>query len=364
MSQAPRPRHAARLPRIGSLKASIFSRQAIRIGVPALAAAALVGTVATAGVIGGKDEPQLAVAPPPTVASDVMAAREAESVTRDLEREELGQLRNAVPQAAPLGALPALPAAPAAPAKAAEKPAEKKDEQKKESAKPEAAGTRYATESLNVRSKPSTDARTVGQYSVGDAVKLTSETSGDWRQVIYRGESAWVKGDYLSKDKPAPARAEAADKPAPKAAPKASAPKAAPKAAAPKAADSKPAAGGASGAACASGSSVEKGLSSSAIKVHRGICNKFPFVTSFGGIRGGSGSYHNSGRAVDAMVSGQRGWDVANWVRANAGELGVTEVIYAQKIWTVQRSSEGWRSMSDRGSATQNHYDHVHVSTR
>ena len=56
------------------------------------------------------------------------------------------------------------------------------------------------------------------------------------------------------------------------------------------------------------------------------------------------------------------GWQLANWVRANAKRLGVSEVIYSQKIWTVQRGSEGWRSMSDRGSATANHYDHVHVS--
>jgi hypothetical protein len=37
-------------------------------------------------------------------------------------------------------------------------------------------------------------------------------------------------------------------------------------------------------------------------------------------------------------------------------------VIWSQHIWTVQRSSEGWRAMPDRGSTTANHYDHVHVS--
>jgi hypothetical protein len=56
------------------------------------------------------------------------------------------------------------------------------------------------------------------------------------------------------------------------------------------------------------------------------------------------------------------GWDIAHWVRANAKSLGVSEVIYRQHIWTVQRGSEGWRSMSDRGSPTANHMDHVHVS--
>ena len=56
------------------------------------------------------------------------------------------------------------------------------------------------------------------------------------------------------------------------------------------------------------------------------------------------------------------GQAIANYVRANAKALGVSEVIWSQRIWTVQRSGEGWRSMSDRGSPTANHYDHVHVT--
>ena len=43
-------------------------------------------------------------------------------------------------------------------------------------------------------------------------------------------------------------------------------------------------------------------------------------------------------------------------------ELGVIYVIYSQHIWSVERGGEGWRGMSDRGSTTPNHYDHVHVS--
>ena len=49
-------------------------------------------------------------------------------------------------------------------------------------------------------------------------------------------------------------------------------------------------------------------------------------------------------------------------MRANASELGVSYVIYAQRIWSVERGGEGWRGMSNRGSSTANHYDHVHVS--
>ena len=83
---------------------------------------------------------------------------------------------------------------------------------------------------------------------------------------------------------------------------------------------------------------------------------------SYGGVRADSLPEHPSGRALDAMISGAAGWEVARFVRANARQLGVSQVIYAQKIWTVQRGSEGWRSLSDRGSASANHYDHVHVT--
>ncbi|MGH3340272.1 MAG: SH3 domain-containing protein, partial [Propionibacteriaceae bacterium] len=96
--------------------------------------------------------------------------------------------------------------------------------------------------------------------------------------------------------------------------------------------------------------------------VHRALCHRYPQVRSFLGVRSSSG-FHGEGRALDCMISDSSvGWDLAKWVRANARSLGVMEVIYRQQIWTVQRSSEGWRSMSDRGSPTANHMDHVHVS--
>jgi hypothetical protein len=63
------------------------------------------------------------------------------------------------------------------------------------------------------------------------------------------------------------------------------------------------------------------------------------------------------------MCSSSLGDDIAAFVRSNANALGVSEVIWEQQIWTVERSSEGWRPMEDRGSATANHMDHVHVTT-
>jgi resuscitation-promoting factor RpfB len=121
--------------------------------------------------------------------------------------------------------------------------------------------------------------------------------------------------------------------------------------------------GGLSSAPCATGSSVEEGLTSNAIAVHRAVCAEFPEISSYGGLYPGDDGEHGVGRALDIMVSDSATGDaIAEFVRANAGALGVSEVIWSQHIWTVQRSSEGWRWMEDMGSATANHYDHVHVT--
>jgi hypothetical protein len=113
---------------------------------------------------------------------------------------------------------------------------------------------------------------------------------------------------------------------------------------------------------CPSGSKMERGLTRDAIRVHRAVCARFPKIKSYGGKRSSSG-FHGTGRAVDVMIPSRSvGWQIARWVRANRKQLGVSEVIFARKIWTVQRSKEGWRGMADRGSKSANHFDHVHVS--
>ena len=107
--------------------------------------------------------------------------------------------------------------------------------------------------------------------------------------------------------------------------------------------------------------SVENGLTSGAVYVYRSVCQAFPQVSSYGGWDGHG--EHASGRAIDIMVSDSGlGQAIANFLVANAAELNLYDVIWSQQIWTQERSGEGWRSMSDRGSATANHYDHVHVS--
>jgi hypothetical protein len=88
--------------------------------------------------------------------------------------------------------------------------------------------------------------------------------------------------------------------------------------------------------------------------------------------RGGGGD-HAQGRACDMMMAPggtyanaeqkDRGWRLAEWLRANASRLQVDYVIWQGRIWSVQRAGEGWRPYNGYG-ATGGHYDHVHVSVR
>jgi hypothetical protein len=194
---------------------------------------------------------------------------------------------------------------------------------------------KYATTELNVRTQADADSSVVAVVKKGTKLSVTKTISDGFRYVSYRGKGRWVKNQYLSDRKPKSTTSSSS---------------------------SGSGSGGISGAPCPGGSSVESGLTADAIRVHRALCHRYPQFTSFLGRRSSSG-YHGQGRALDCMISDTSvGWDAARWVRANAKSLGVSEVIYRQQIWTVQRSSDGWRSMSDRGSPTANHMDHVHVS--
>lgn len=210
---------------------------------------------------------------------------------------------------------------------------------------PKVTGHRFATTAVNIRALPREDSRRVGSLERAERVPVSGVTRGEWVEVVLDKQSRWVHSDFLAKKKPEPE-----PEPEPEVEEETAA-----------APSSAPAPTGLSTAPCPTGSSVESGLTANAIAVHRAICGAFPQISSYGGYRADSGA-HGSGRGLDAMISGAAGWEVAEYVRANAGALGVSEVIYAQKIWTVERSSEGWRYMEDRGSATANHYDHVHVT--
>ena len=228
--------------------------------------------------------------------------------------------------AAQARAVKAAAKAKAAEAKAAKKAAEKKAAEKKAAELDlTVTGSRYTTAAVKLRKTATKDAKSVDIVDEARKIKVTKTVRKGYRLVVVDGKGRWVTDDYLSKKKPSGSA-------------------------------------GISNASCGKSSGIESGLVSNGVKVYRAMCAAFPQVSSFGGRRGSS-DFHGSGQAVDAMISDSAaGWRLANWLRANASRLGVSEVIYSQKIWTVQRSGEGWRGMSDRGSSTANHYDHVHVS--
>ncbi len=105
------------------------------------------------------------------------------------------------------------------------------------------------------------------------------------------------------------------------------------------------------------------GLTPMAYSTFQAVCAQFPGVTSYGGWRA-SGDDHGAGQAIDIMISGPAGWDIANWLVANSSSLNVEYVIFEQRMWGNWQPSAGFTLMEDRGSITQNHYDHVHVTVR
>lgn len=110
---------------------------------------------------------------------------------------------------------------------------------------------------------------------------------------------------------------------------------------------------------CSVSSSIESGLLPNAVNGYRAVCAKFPEVKTFGGRRPGTGSDHNTGEAVDIMITGSTGDRIAEYLIQNQSALNVKYVIWKQRIWMP---GKGWKAMEDRGSATANHFDHVHAS--
>jgi hypothetical protein len=316
-----------------AMPAPIAARVA-RVAGPAVAAGALITTVAVTAWPSSAGSLQavpldssasvLPSAPAPGTAESARAAQ-ADRGTRSETRRSLtaADEKAAMVQAAQ-------EQAEAAEEKAAEEKAAKKKAAEKKAAEKKAAeldldviGSRYTTAAVKLRTEASKDAKSVDIIGEAKKIKVTETVRKGYRLVVVEGKGRWVTDDYLSKKKPS---------------------------------------AGISNASCSKSSGIESGLVSNGVKVFRAMCAAFPEVRSFGGRRS-SNDFHGSGQAVDAMISdSSAGWRLADWLRSNASKLGVSEVIYAQKIWTVQRSGEGWRGMSDRGSSTANHYDHVHVS--
>ena len=97
------------------------------------------------------------------------------------------------------------------------------------------------------------------------------------------------------------------------------------------------------------------------------IANLFG-ITSFSGYRPGDSGDHGKGLAIDFMVpeSSELGDKVAEYAIQNIASRGISYIIWKQRFYAPFDSKYGpantWNPMPDRGSVTENHYDHVHVS--
>ena len=190
-----------------------------------------------------------------------------------------------------------------------------------EAASPEIKGSKFTTANLDLHTLPDDKSPVLTEIKSGTKIDVTGKTDGDFAEVVHDGAIRWVTAKYLDSDKPL------------------------------------------GGSPCPSGSSMESGLQPDTVRVHRAVCAQFPQIVRY--IGKGGGGEHASGRAVDIMLGSNRqlGDAIAKFAMDHARELGVSQVIYRQRIWTVQRAGDGWRPMSDRGSPTANHMDHVHVTT-
>ena len=97
------------------------------------------------------------------------------------------------------------------------------------------------------------------------------------------------------------------------------------------------------------------------------IANLFG-ITSFSGYRPGDSGDHGKGLAIDFMVpeSSELGDKIAEYTIQNMASRGISYIIWKQRFYAPFDSKYGpantWNPMPDRGSVTENHYDHVHVS--
>ena len=91
-------------------------------------------------------------------------------------------------------------------------------------------------------------------------------------------------------------------------------------------------------------------------------------ITSFSGYRPGDSGDHGKGLAIDFMVpvSSALGDQIADYAIQNMASRGISYIIWKQRFYAPYDSKYGpaytWNPMPDRGSVTENHYDHVHVS--
>ncbi len=123
------------------------------------------------------------------------------------------------------------------------------------------------------------------------------------------------------------------------------------------------------GGGLAAGLASEQNLQPNSILISRLVSKLFPQIKTIGGWRS-QDAYpdHPSGRALDIMIPNYSSKDgvalgdsVMQFLMKNADALGVEYTIWRQ---TYRNTSGQSNLMEDRGSDTQNHMDHVHVTSK
>lgn len=185
---------------------------------------------------------------------------------------------------------------------------------------------RWATTAVNVRKGAGAKHRSIGVISKGTKVTYVSASNG-WSKVKTTKGTGWIKSTYLSK-------------------------------------------------------SVTKKNTVKAVKIdpritkiNKLIKSKYgSWVYGYGGYRPGSAG-HSTGRASDLMIKSyktkagkKRGDQVANYLIKNHRQLGVSYLIWNDRIWFTDT---GWEDYSDgdrwgkqftgKWNDTTKHLDHVHV---
>ncbi|RNL75469.1 hypothetical protein [Nocardioides marmorisolisilvae] len=124
-----------------------------------------------------------------------------------------------------------------------------------------------------------------------------------------------------------------------------------------------------------------RGLTARAERVRQDVLKRFGDLPLGGYAPGGvhtghmPGSAHYEGRAVDTFfrpitaANKNRGWQLAQYLVANASRLAIETVIFDDRIWTASRGRDGWRhyvvpdpqnAHNAAERAILEHRDHVH----
>jgi hypothetical protein len=237
-------------------------RRLLRVALPALAATVVTGSVIGLSLAGDVAAPE----PSAMAGADIGAARSGTVITADV-RERMEDREQSISRSARRVTI--------------------EDE-------PKPKGHKFSTADLNIRKTPAENAKVVTTVDPATKLSVTGEVDDGYAEVIWEDEAYWVSADYLAKEKPEEEETSEGGGVT---------------------------VGGFSSAPCASGSSIEGGITASAVRVLRAVCAEFPTITTYGGYRGDG--EHSDGRAIDIMVSGDLGWQVADYLRANSGAFGL-----------------------------------------